>query len=163
MDEALISNYNKVVGPYDYSYILGDISYRTPQQTVDIFKRMNGIKTIVKGNHDSREMVRALIESGVVSRVVDYWEMHDKPSGSKLVLMHYPLLTWRADRHGSIHLHGHCHGSIDDQNLDVLRMDVGVDTNKYAPISLTDILTIMTARKAALLTERNVLTTARDR
>ena len=45
------------------------------------------------------------------------------------VLCHFPLFTWDRRTHGSIMVHGHCHGSIDKINLESkeLRVDVGID------------------------------------
>ncbi len=46
-----------------------------------------------------------------------------------LNLCHYPLLTWNRKPHGSIMLHGHCHGKLDEYNSlsPDLRFDVGID------------------------------------
>ena len=44
-------------------------------------------------------------------------------------LSHYPALSWQNKGIGSIHLHGHVHGMMDDFNeaSPDLRVDVGVD------------------------------------
>ena len=46
-----------------------------------------------------------------------------------IVLCHYPLLDWSGKRQGSIMLHGHCHGTMDEFNANSidLRFDVGID------------------------------------
>jgi hypothetical protein len=39
------------------------------------------------------------------------------------------MLTWNRRPHGTVHLHGHCHGTIDKFNTESkeLRLDVGLD------------------------------------
>ena len=47
----------------------------------------------------------------------------------QLTLCHYPMVTWSKKPHGSIMLHGHCHGKLDEHNRlsNDLRFDVGID------------------------------------
>jgi len=53
MNEALIANYNEVVGPDDTVYILGDVSNRCPgKQANEMIARLNGHKILIMGNHD---------------------------------------------------------------------------------------------------------------
>lgn len=47
----------------------------------------------------------------------------------RVVMCHYPMLTWNHKPHGAVMLHGHSHGKLDeynDQSMD-LRFDVGID------------------------------------
>ena len=46
-----------------------------------------------------------------------------------LTLCHYPMVTRNNKPHGSIMLHGHCHGKLDEHNRlsNDLRFDVGID------------------------------------
>lgn len=60
----------------------------------------------------------------------------------KIVLMHYPLLTWYQSHFGSWAIHGHCHGTID--NTGKARLDAGVDCHDYSPISYQEVKTIFT-------------------
>ena len=62
----------------------------------------------------------------------------------KIVLSHYPMVDWQGMSHGSWHLHGHIHscgGAYNKFNLrqGLLRYDVGVDANSYAPVSLDEL------------------------
>ena len=46
-----------------------------------------------------------------------------------VVMCHYPMVTWNQKPRGSVMLHGHSHGKLDDYNalsMD-LRFDVGID------------------------------------
>lgn len=138
MDEVMIENHNKVVKPEDYVYHLGDISYRTPEQTVAIFKRLNGRKALIRGNHDNVNTVARLLTGQCIASSVDLQDIFDKPTNTKLVLCHYPIEEWNGKYHGSIHLHGHSHGST--LSTGIRRMDIGVDSNSFTPISMEEVL-----------------------
>ena len=47
-----------------------------------------------------------------------------------VVMCHYPMVTWNQKPRGSIMLHGHSHGKLDDYNAQSpdLRFDVGIDS-----------------------------------
>ena len=92
---------------------------------------------MILGNHD-KSYAPELFEEILIYR--DLREMQ-----KWWVLMHYPLLEWRRERHGAIHLHGHIHSKGLDNNLSNLqkgirRYDVGVDANGYYPVSMSTIL-----------------------
>lgn len=141
MNRALITNYNAVVRPDDTVYLLGDLAYRLPVSDANhLLARLNGKKILIKGNHD-RSYDPALFEE-----ICDYKDV--SLSGVHLVLMHYPILSWKRMHRGSIHLHGHIHSEGDSYNLEqkhrgIRRYDVGVDANAYFPVSIDAILKFM--------------------
>ena len=51
------------------------------------------------------------------------------PENVMLTMCHYPMVTWNHKPYGSIMLHGHCHGKLDEYNASSpdLRFDVGID------------------------------------
>lgn len=51
-DEALINNWNSVVGKRDVIYHLGDVIFSGSQQYKKILSRLQGIKQLILGNHD---------------------------------------------------------------------------------------------------------------
>jgi len=103
MDETMITNWNKVVQSGDIVYVLGDFLWKP--KSVDIIKRLNGQKVLVKGNHDrvrSREYKECFV------KIVDYEETKD--GEHKLVLSHYPIIAYNGSFRGrKIHLYGHVH------------------------------------------------------
>jgi calcineurin-like phosphoesterase family protein len=131
MDEALIANWNEVVTSADTVYHLGDFGFGSWQGLKTIRKRLNGHIVLVPGNHDERfrRNLRDCFE--VVDRIHQI-----KDGGKTIVLSHYPLLSWNAAYHGSLHLHGHTHGNITPLGN---RTDVGVDVWNYRPICLEEI------------------------
>jgi len=142
MNAALIDNWNAVVGPADYVYILGDVSFLPPALLIECLNEMNGHKMLVFGNHDKRirktPSVMELFDDAadlVTAKISD----PDAPDGvQRIVLCHYPMLVWDQSHRGAWHLHGHCHGSLaDDPNA--LRLDVGVDVWSYRPVEYAEI------------------------
>ena len=61
----------------------------------------------------------------------------------KFVLFHYPIAEWNDYYKGAIHLHGHQHNLAvyNHQQLQagIKRYDVGVDANRFAPVSIEQI------------------------
>ena len=146
MNEALISNWNKVVKPTDEVWHLGDFSFGNQDRTRDIFNRLNGRINIVFGNHDQVLKKAKFNLSQYVESYQDYKEL--KVNNQLYVLMHYPLLTWNKGHYGSYMLHGHSHSGLDELNKTTTRLDVGIDCeySNYAPISLEEINFIMSKK-----------------
>ena len=108
MDNALIENWNKVVSNKDMVYILGDISWHDENKTVEIFKQLNGIKVLIRGNHDNIKGGSELAKC--FTGIQDYAELYlDKKN--KVIMSHYPILFWNGQFRNSIHLYGHVHNS----------------------------------------------------
>lgn len=139
MNDGLVNNINETVGVNDELYVLGDFSFRIKQaEAWELRKRILCRNVhLVRGNHDC-----GWSGTNAFKTVSDYAEL--KTGVGKVILSHYPFLTWNAMHHGSLHLHGHIHsdGSCNLENAEagIRRYDVGVDANGYRPVSLDDIL-----------------------
>ena len=149
MNQVLIDNWNSKIDYEDEVYHLGDFAFASGGMTRDIIKQLNGVKYLIRGNHDPRRE-DFWVEAGF-SWVKDYYELqvHDKYQDKDgdwlqyhqpIVLCHYPIMSWNGMGHASWHLHGHCHGSIKDVGL---RKDIGVDTNNLYPYSYEDIKNVL--------------------
>ena len=101
MDENLINNWNNVVDKDDFVYILGDVSWYGKLKEDEILNRLNGDKILIRGNHDDNTT------SSYYFQVADYMEVKD--GDKKVVLSHYPILSFNGMHHGAIHLYGHVH------------------------------------------------------
>ncbi|MEM0999605.1 MAG: phosphoesterase [Bacteroidota bacterium] len=146
MDEALIENWNSVVGPVDPVYHIGDFGLCAPGQLSKILDRLNGRIHLIIGNHEAS----ALALSDRFEWVRHYHELTvkdpDAHRGKRLiVLLHYAMRVWNASHHGSWHLYGHSHGTLPD-DITSLSFDAGVDCHNYRPISYAEVKAIM-ARK----------------
>lgn len=139
-DEILVREWNSVVGHGDVCYILGDECLGNRDEGYARIARLNGQKHLIRGNHTQlkKEDHKKIFQS-----ISDYKEITVKrESGSKqkIVMCHFPIISWNNMAHGSWMLHGHCHGNLHDFGGKML--DVGIDTrpNKdMKPWSFEDI------------------------
>lgn len=150
MDALLIHNVNKRVKPADTLYHLGDFAVGQGRHKVSCIKQvLSRIACdhvhLVLGNHDPKDS-RSLLDCGFasVSQIFDV-----SCNGYRFVLCHYPFLEWPGFYRGSYHLHGHVHedGSYNFDMRDkhhIRRHDVGVDANRYAPVSVDEIIEFFT-------------------
>lgn len=122
MGEVFIQNWNAKVQPGDSVYYLGDFAFLRPDAVPDLVKRLRGQIHLVRGNHD-RFLKDKRREFGF-AWVGEYKEI--KIGEQKIVLCHYPFLTWNQRHHGSWSLHGHSHGSL-PRDYSTRRLDIGVD------------------------------------
>jgi calcineurin-like phosphoesterase family protein len=132
MNDSIIENWNKEIKPNDEVYHLGDFAFKSDYKIDDIMKALNGKIYLLKGNHEQI----ACKHSWRFEWIKDYFEI--KQTDPKIVVFHYPMVSWNWSYHGSIHLFGHVHGNYIGQGKS---MDVGVDPNNFKPISLDEILT----------------------
>lgn len=131
-DEWLLKLWQETVDKWDSVYILGDLTFLKSDDARHLLEKLPGRKYLIEGNHDGS--IRAYENYFVsVNQVLD---IVIKPSRApflkqnlQLSLCHYPMLTWNHKPYGSIMLHGHCHGKLDEYNQQStdLRFDVGID------------------------------------
>lgn len=162
-DSTIIEGINKVVKATDVLFILGDVCFKGfGKAGVEQLKMyLNSINCrniyLAYGNHD--DLIRK--NNDLQNRFVltgDYFELEYEKGQPPIILSHYAMRSWNKAHYGSIMLFGHSHGSLEDyiDSTGTRRktMDVGVDTNNYAPYSLGEILGIMETRGVANLEER---------
>lgn len=156
MNEAIVSNINSMVTDQDILIIAGDICFSSHGKTAEFLKRINGQKKLVWGNHDAK--FRQSTEFQTQKRLMgvvwegDYLEFDHKFQDKKykIVVNHFPFLTWNRSHHGSINLHGHCHSAPEDRNLQglaVRQMDIGMCGNDMMPHDMDDICSEMSRRE----------------
>lgn len=116
----LIEVWNREVDVRDHVYHLGDFAFTDkPHDIKWLLNRLNGNKTFINGNHDSMHVWKQLDVY-----MVDYKEIKLK-DGTTACLFHFPMAIWHKQHRGSIHLHGHSHGSYSAQGK---ILDVGIDS-----------------------------------
>ena len=109
-DEALIRNWNEAVGIDDDVWILGDISWHGTMKTVEILKRLNGVKHLCIGNHDYK-LLRNQDVRACFAEITPYREI--EVDGWGVVLCHYPIPCYNKHFYGWIHLYGHVHSGME--------------------------------------------------
>jgi len=127
MNEAIIQNWNEIVGPKDEVFIVGDFAWKRHAHFLGALK---GKKHLIKGNHDRMPQVALRCFTSVT-------QILERKFGEHVVVMcHFPMLTWNRKHYGAWHLHGHCHGD-NHHGRHYYRpgvLDVGVDANNFTPI-----------------------------
>lgn len=164
-DTVLSDNINRIVKSNDHLYFLGDFSMGGRDMIYPFRKRINCNNIhFVGGNHDLhiRKNVILKTDTGYInaqSLFNSYDEILEKKIGdTTFVMCHYPFRTWHKIGRGSIMLHGHCHGNIQDYIFEdnyLKQMDVGIDTHpEFRPYHIDEIRAIMRERVAMNIENR---------
>ena len=130
MDKTIIDNFNSVVGKNDMTIHAGDFCWLNNKKEVykKYVSKLNGNHILLIGSHDhwqpssGKYMWRKRIE------------------GQLLIVCHYAMLTWECSHYNSWQLFGHSHGRLE---LDSKQYDIGVDNNKFYPVSFEQVKFIM--------------------
>lgn len=169
MNQHLVSQINKTVGPDDTLYHLGDWSFGGIDNIWKFRKQVQCRNIhLILGNHDHHIEDNKIITiptgdlnlafglnctmnttfrvHDIFSSVSHYHEVH--LNGNVYVLSHYGMRVWHGSHKGWIHLYGHSHGSLPPFGKSV---DVGVDNAKkylgdYRPFSEAEIIDFMSKR-----------------
>ena len=132
MQEDLIARHNSVVRKGDFTWHCGDMFWRTMDlnECRRILRALNGQHGLVIGNHDES----ALRIAGMFDAVHDTF--FDKSTKPAVFLSHYAHRVWPKSHDGSYHVYGHTHAVLSDYRRS---HDVGVDANKYFPMSFDEL------------------------
>ena len=131
MDEAIIANWNRVTTKHDKVYLLGDLSFYPDERTAKIVQRLKGIKYLVLGNHDKRN-VQTYYAMGF-HRVYDFPIILEE----FWMLSHAPLYTNANMPYANIF--GHVHGNKQYTNYSDQSFCVSVERINYTPIEFEEI------------------------
>lgn len=134
MDEYLITEWNKKVKRTDKIYFLGDFAFTGKARIEELVGRLNGVKILVKGNHDAR--------SSDFWAAVGFKEVTSNPIlllEYGLVLSHNPIEEYLG---GIFNVHGHIHNHIEEyEGKRPGRFKcVSVENVGYAPINIKDVI-----------------------
>ena len=148
MNEALVNNWNSVVGPDDHVYNLGDFCFGSVENWNWFLEpgRLNGHIHLILGNHDPNRIFR---DGTMIDRFDEIvFQKILMIEGWTVIMNHFPFASFSNDYdHKTIALCGHIHSGpngIDDlmMNGNALQWnqyDVGVDNNNYTPISWNEL------------------------
>lgn len=107
MREKMIKEWNSNVAPEDETFILGDFAFLPAKDAVDILRRLNGTKILIKGNHD-RKLLKDPGFRGCFEEVHSDWI--GTINGTYVHMYHFPVMEWDQMHRGAVHFHGHVHG-----------------------------------------------------
>ena len=154
MHLEMIKRWNSVVNDEDIVYYLGDLAFCRDETTKWFIHSIKGKINFILGNHDKmKDIVKFdrwenIHEYGTEIGIKDDDSLESRGSGGyqKIIMSHYPILSWNKSHYGSWMLHGHCHGSLMKSNQDYYKrkvMDVGCNVIDYTPISYEKVKGIM--------------------
>jgi calcineurin-like phosphoesterase family protein len=123
-DSAMIENWNRVVGPKDKVYHLGDVFINRKARF--ILEALNGNKVLIKGNHD----IFKLADYTPFFRDIRAYHVLDK-----IILSHVPIHRESIGRFRG-NVHGHLHANVVN---DILYKSVCVERINYTPIEFSEI------------------------
>ncbi len=129
MNEEMINNWNRQVGSNDEVYVLGDFGATGLEKQV--LDRLNGIKYLVKGNHDT--------QTNEYYRQAGFGEVYDYPIILEQfwILSHEPLYVNTNMPYAN--LFGHVHNSPLFKDYSKQHFCVTVERINYTPIAFEEI------------------------
>ena len=151
MHAVLIKNWNDRVKKTDTVYHLGDFCFGGHTKAFEILEQLNGKIKFVPGGHDKMWIKKFIISERIeilppIHEIKYRNTMATDCKGNLqylwIVLCHNPILSWERKHYGSLHFHGHSHCNIKQELPNSI--DVGVDCHHFAPISLDEVLSILT-------------------
>ena len=136
MDEYMIMQWNRYVKPGDKVYHLGDVFMGNKEEFIQKWKRLNGQKRLILGNHDDAKF---FAKHELVSKI-DVWRMFPEFG---LILTHIPLHEsvlregrFRNFEGDVLNVHGHIHQNPSPTNQHVC---VSVEHIDYTPIHIEEV------------------------
>lgn len=115
----------------DELILLGDICFGSKEKVETALRflaNLPGRVRVILGNHDRfrKDIYKKIADEFANFSFTEYAEQHFLVDGKKVhtIMMHYPIHSWHNMHHGSVHLHGHTHGSIPEVGR---RIDAGWD------------------------------------
>lgn len=129
MNEVMVERWNLTVQPGDTVHFLGDFAWKRTNYWLGQLKGVIHFSCL--GNHDEP----------CSSLDTPYLEVEDGPF--KLVLCHYPIVSWNGMFKGAFHFYGHVHNQpLDYMPLDwrARAFDVGVEALDYTPRTAEEII-----------------------
>lgn len=131
MNEALVDNWNRVVGKRDTVWHLGDVIFGG-RKNFWILDRLNGNKNLILGNHDTED-IRVYLEK---FRKIEACKKYDG-----FLLSHIPIHPSQFYRFKG-NVHGHLHSKRVETplgNTDPRYFNVSCEHTNLSPIAWEDI------------------------
>lgn len=148
-DEYLIERWNHCVGKKDLVFHLGDVAFLSKKELQVILARLNGQICLIAGNHDGKHIRNAKGWAWVKDMYELKFPHIDTGQEQRIMLCHYPMITWKGAHKGSWHLHGHCHGNLRAVQCKACghhpdrwpgrRLDMGVDEWRMRPVEISEV------------------------
>lgn len=136
-DEMMIQSWNNKVPKDGLVFHIGDFAYGNKKQIRSFVERLNGEIFLILGNHDRQIKKCAHMFHNVAKELYISVRDDDAQKGyQKIVMYHYPQISWNGACHESWCLHGHTH-QINYENGRLL--NVGMINHNYEILSYNEI------------------------
>jgi len=127
-DEVIIEQLNKYVKKRDKLFVLGDVAMK--KTALSKLSRINGIKELIIGNHDTYP----------TSEYLKYFnKVHGFRKYKDLWLSHCPIHPQEMYR-CKANVHGHIHYGTNSPLLELPYINANLDCNNYRPLNMEDII-----------------------
>lgn len=149
---AVVANINSLVKPEDDLYILGDLFLNSTDDGINLLKKLNGIKHIILGNHDTDTKVTLLEHNRQECKIGELvFATRIKYKKYYFYLSHYPTITHDFDSTDIltkcvINLYGHTHQKEKFYNNNPCMYNVGLDAQEMYPVSIDKIIEDITEK-----------------
>jgi calcineurin-like phosphoesterase family protein len=124
--EVMVERHNAVIKPQDKVYFLGDVAVKP--QGLRLLSRFNGIKILIKGNHDRMTLKEYAKHFTDIRGCYHY---------NKSILTHIPVHPLQLEFRFKLNIHGHSHNFILD---DKRYVNVCVEPLDYTPVNLDELI-----------------------
>ena len=137
-DEAIITNWNHIVGPHDIVYHLGDFMMgQDIDYGIECMRRLNGEIYFIIGNHDTTHRLEALAELPNVT--IEGHAVVIGAGGYRFFACHYPVISTPLGegsnlKHTLLNCHGHTHNKSQFYNENPTMINVGLDAWRNYPV-----------------------------
>jgi calcineurin-like phosphoesterase family protein len=145
-DEAIIRNWNEIVGPDDTVYVAGDITMGADHESnIAKLSKLNGHIIVIRGNHDTNRKfeeylgcknIRAVAENVMWSHLINVGKW-------SFLLSHWPTMVGDAMHSKHSHrffcLHGHTHSKDKFQFFEHGCYNVAMDAHGNKPVNVKEI------------------------
>ena len=133
MNEVMADNWNKTVKPGDIVYHLGDVFIGPKDEFKKFWKRLNGAKRLIVGNHDD---IKWIAQNELFQKIT-MWRQFPEFG---LLLSHVPLdpsgvYNYRLDE-PMLNVHGHIHQNPSPTEH---HRNVSVEQIDYTPINIEEL------------------------
>jgi calcineurin-like phosphoesterase family protein len=161
MHQAIIDNWNSVVGEEDTAFYLGDLFYKCRWELAkEIVDQMNGKMYHIMGNHDRYQDIKRIgrfekiygDDTALGGATINVEDVDANRGWQTIVMCHYMIFQWNKAHYSAWHLHGHSHQSIAKNEefnwlYDRKVLDVGINGWDYRPLSYQQIKDIFTTKQ----------------
>jgi calcineurin-like phosphoesterase family protein len=139
MDESILENFDSLIEKNSIIFFLGDIAFGDDlTRRVLTLMLQKGEVHFIRGNHDMRYLKTIEQLAGSVNDLLDI-----EIDGQPITLCHYAMRVWHKSHFDSWMLYGHSHATLPPVGK---QWDVGVDNNRFLPLSYENIKHIMKSR-----------------